>query len=72
MSEKVTIAYACIYISVVLMYLVKSMLYVRNKRWPRATLKRKKRNVWPKAKKKKKNNKAEGLNEKKMKSTKCL
>ena len=42
------------------------MLYVRNKRWPRATLKRKKRNVWPKAKKKKKKNKkAEGLNKKK-------
>ena len=38
---------------------------MRNKRWPRATLKRKKRNVWPKAKKKKKNNKAEGLSKKK-------
>ena len=30
------------------------MLYVGNKRWPRATLKRKEKRKWPKAKEKKK------------------
>ena len=38
------------------------MLYVGNKRWPRATLKRKEKRKWPKAKEKKKiYNKAKGL-----------
>ena len=51
------------------------MLYVGNKRWPRATLKRKKRENGqrPKKRKKKIYNKAKGLSkEKKEESTKCL
>ena len=63
MFEWVIIAYACIYISVVLLYLVKSMLYVRNKRWPRATLMRKRKEKC--GQRPRKTNKAEGLNRKK-------